>query len=34
MSITLLENTPRSVVYVIAVWGMPKDGFPPLDDPR
>ena len=31
----LLRSRFRSLGgYVIAVWGTPKDGFPPLDDPR
>ena len=29
-----VHDPAHSVVYVIAVWGMPKDGPPPLDDPR
>jgi hypothetical protein len=29
-----VHDSVHSVVYIIAVWGMPKDGFPPLDDPR
>lgn len=29
-----VHDPAHSVVYVIAVWGMPKEGSPPLEDPR
>ena len=29
-----VHDSVHSVVYIIAVWGMPKDGSPPLADPR
>jgi hypothetical protein len=29
-----VHDSAHSVVYIIAVWGMPKEGSPPLDDPR
>jgi plasmid stabilization system protein ParE len=29
-----VHDSVHALVYVIAIWGMPKDGYPPLDDPR
>src|SRR5688572_5792217 len=29
-----VHDSLHSVVYIIAVWGMPKEGSPPLADPR
>jgi hypothetical protein len=29
-----VHDSAHSVVYIIAVWGMPKEGSPPLDEPR
>jgi plasmid stabilization system protein ParE len=29
-----VHDSVHSVVYIIAVWGMPKEGSPSLDDPR
>jgi len=29
-----IHDPKHELVYIVAVWGMPKDGDPPLQDPR
>lgn len=29
-----LHDEPNAVVYVLAIWGAPKSGYPVLQDPR
>lgn len=29
-----LHDAARSIVYILAFWGAPRAGFPPLRDPR
>lgn len=29
-----IHDAPHSIVYIIAIWGAPKEGHPVLHDPR